>query len=40
MNNLNNFQKEKYNSSKKELNVEPGKLNLSDKTKTNLINKE
>ena len=36
----NNFQKELYDSSKKEFTEDPVKLNSSDKTKANLIHNE
>ena len=38
--NINNIPQELYKTSKKEINEISGKLDLSDKTKTNLINKE
>ena len=38
--NINNIPQELYKTSKKEINEVSGKLDLSDKTKTNLINKE
>ena len=39
-NNINNYPNEYYNSLKKEITEDPAKLNSSDKTKANLINKE